>query len=273
MHTDTDILALLGFSQHEQRVFDALSREAVSVATLQRNTRIARTNVRRALAKLHTRGLARKVAMGKTTHWKRAPITSMHKRLRKLAAYVAAENEHHPTIAEHTAWSNESLDVTVIHGLTKLADVYSYAYAQKSGQRMLLTQFKSALEHIAHHPEGMHLLATNSAVANQTKNITELIASEATKSIWHEISEHQVAAQEISQRIVDAALVPDELAPNDLPAELFVFGDTIMLTDWDAEIGVSITNAHIARMLRIFFRATKAYGQQFGPGEIFQEKK
>ena len=269
-HTDSrDLLAL---SRYEITVFNALSKTAQSRTELQRITKLPSTSVLNTLRKLHARGLARKVRIGARIHWKRAPITSLYKRVNALKTFLAHTNEYEKTLSDNTVWNEDAIDVRIVSGHHKIHDVHSYAYATKSSHRLFLTQIKAALRAIFAEPRALLEIQHVTSLAGKTKNIVEILASEGAEDVWHSVAQKKSLAQETTKRVIDASVVSRDIMSPDTPAELFIFGDTTMITDWEHKVGVVVRNTHIANLLTSLFRATKGHGDSTNPNEIFLKR-
>ena len=264
--------SLLGISPNEHTVFSELTSEPVSTAHLTRVTKLPRPSVDYALSTLLRRGLVRKARVGARTHWKRSSDHTIRKKLHSITSYLTSNNDD-TLSSQEFVYIHTDADLTVVQGIGALMDTYMHAYSTEKSQRIQLTQYPEALRKQIASQRGNKFMLEANRIASNNRGITELLASQDTTALWKErISQKKTLSRHAAKRIIDAAIVPEEYVPGDLPAELFISGETAMLTDWETETGIIIHNKHIVRMLRTLFHAAKAHGEPFNPGTIFLKK-
>ena len=252
---------LLSLSKKEQLVFSALSGTPQSIADIARKTKLPVRTAGYTIQKLHGRAVVRKVS-GAHPKWKRAGDGAISRQIRKASQEIADTPLQIDRSSRAFTFSRPKIKVRLIKGAKNITLIYHDAYAGHKDERLFLTQAPSAVHKFASNKKTEELLHRMNKIGEKHKGILELIINEDTTRLYSDYAKNPKWVESQEKRLLDVSLVDREYLP-DTFAEIFIFRDNVMLTDWESEIAVILTNHEIAKLARALFRASKALGRTF----------
>jgi hypothetical protein len=270
MRSDLRVLKFFGLTWQEKRILEQLPKTgAVSISELSRRTKLSRTTARENLYRLHERGMARKVRIHGALQWKCPSSAALERYIAAGAQMLGAftDKKQRTVKVRHAIHAADSVEVQVVHGALNIIHIHLREFACKKGERLLLTQYASGFA-AQRKKIPSHFMKKANEIGAKHGGILEMIMTEKTKREYAKLAHADASwAPNASQRLVDIGILPDEWFPNQT-SELFIFRNTVMLTDWHNETAVLVENEELAGMLRNFFRLAKNQADTFNNHEF-----
>lgn len=211
------------------------------MSRLQKRLALPRTTIASELYRLQDRGLVRADRVGRNNIWK---STLDHSVLRQ------------PAGAAQGVFS----EARVYEGVTEIKDLYRRALTIHKAERVTIVEGTQAVKTIA-DKAGVEFVASWHSVALERQLIMESLISEHTL--------RQVQAGDIAPEIITSLqrfvlwvgyVVPDNIINTN--SALLVFRDSLILVDWNKELGMFIENREVVTLIRHLIEAYRAHARQ-----------
>ena len=250
------------FTEAEAKVVQALiEKEALSVSALGRTADIPRSTTDDVLKRLKERNLVRRVSRGYTSVWRLAIPAYIKKRLAEAGHTLGVSTHTRAHTLPDSTFREEISDqsgLMLVRGIPGLLRLYEEMYSGHKHERVLFTQTTTAVSDIRKKVPTEDIKRINE-IGKKHKGIIEMIATEGVQKEYRLLAKHDVKwAPSLIGRLAIMHIVPDEYL-GDLPAEVTLFRDELLLTNWREETGIVIKNEDIAHLMRNILNAV-AYG-------------
>ncbi len=253
---------LLDLSAVERLTLEALPFDSsLRVADIVRLADLPRTSVVEALKRLHSRGLARSVPVGKHNRFKRSRTEHLPRLLSETSAdlgltdVVTMLRKSTHTLPTHVG------DIAVVAGYEEVFKIIQMTFERNHKGRMIGIQVPEVLDYVPAEFQDS-IVALNEKVKSE-QIIIEAILPERTKRRYEKVAAtDEMLAKSIRGRMTDAVLVEDTLLPPSL-ADIFVGEHEVLFVDWKNASVIYCTNPAIISLSRVLCASLKAQGVRF----------
>jgi hypothetical protein len=234
-----EISRILGLTKQENKIMWAISDMAKQISDIARITKLPRTSLLYILRGLERRNLVKSLRDRKYTYWKSNTINAF--RMLK----------------------NTASEVVIHNGIPAIMTIFDRLINQPKNSRIKGLQPDKSLGYALKKFDSHTLGVLNSAIKDK-KFIMEGIVHE--KSVTNIISEHgQKKAQKIFDsfvgRLEDYVKIPDDFA--DVESEIYIFGGSAYIFNWNKEIALEINNKDMVALLEAMFSCVKELGIRY----------
>jgi predicted transcriptional regulator len=258
---------LLGLNKPQATVLHALHTKSMTLPEIAVSTRVPRTSLYYMLKTLTDRGLIHKQKRNNTWMWSAIPI---HEVLRT----------HREALEQCTGKTNTSLSTSVDRG-------HVTVHTSNDATMSIFDELSNLPAHSRFYGiqprESLIQAITNNdlvriAAINQRIKARHLIAEAAlhesgTDAIWQTLSkEHaKLTLQSLGNRSADTVRLPENFL-TDTKAELYLYGNTVSIVNWQKEFGVSIQNDDVFELIKGMFDLTKYLLERYDQNEKIARK-
>ncbi len=250
---------LFNMTSHEGAVFKALSSEAQRLAQVVGKSGVAETSAKRALASLQSRGLVRVTRVQGQKHFKRVSESALKRYTQAALKEMGATSAKPERRISRELFRNDSIAVEMITGQKNIMQVFKRVYSYGNSERSYLTQLSLAMKTQGQFREDMK---ESNRIATESEGILELIMTPSTMKQYSDFARDPSWVESQANRKVDFGVLPEHLLPN-TPTELFIYRDTVMLTDWSTTTSIVLRHQALADVIAALFRAAKLAGEPF----------
>jgi DNA-binding Lrp family transcriptional regulator len=237
---------LLDLQGTDSVVFSCLINDGrQSVATLSKHCRLPRSTVVDTLKRLHARGLVRQVAIGKRTHWKTTDTMKIAERF-----LVASEMLMTPSIEleqdkKMQLKISKETEFVVFVGWYNMVKVYEREIKAHPHERLYAIQSAKSAE-AAFTQAGQASFEPMNRAIREHGLIVEGILSEGMFELYEKQPREWLESME--GRMNAIRVVPDRVL--DFSAELVLFRDVALFTNWKEEVLILIKNADLLTLIK-----------------------
>jgi predicted transcriptional regulator len=234
-----EISRILGLTKQENKIMWAISDMAKHISDIARITKLPRTSLLYILKNLEKRNLVRSLKNKKYTYWKSNTINAF--RMLK----------------------NTASEIVVHNGVPAMTTIFDRLINQPRNSRIKGIQPDKSLKFALKKFDSKILNTLNSAIRDN-KFIMEGIVHE--KSVNNMISDlgHKKAKQVFDSfvgRLEDYVKIPDDFA--DVESEMYIFGGSAYIFNWNKEIALEINNKDMVALLDAMFSCVKELGTRY----------
>lgn len=267
-----DKLDILGLTIVEKSVFSALPPEkAIPIRTIAETAKVPRTSAVSALERLLERGLARKVSVGKRTHWKRRRAERIRSDILSFADSIGVMDG-----IENKGWDTdisrpEQVGFTFVKGIHEILRVQERLISRRSSDRIRFLQTAGIVDMVIRKSFVEEFSRLNERI-RENGIITELVVSEnALRRYEKLLSTNPSWGASLTKRLFDMYVVDDELLRDNV-SDVAIFKNLALVTNWKEETMSITKNPDVVRLLVDLFRALKKSGRKFNPNFLFRKQ-
>lgn len=264
---------IFGFTTREMRVFMAVKEidTGVSVSTVAHKTKISRTTVGYMLRNMLQRGLIKRNGSGTRSLYQ--PLSAV-----EIEEVMVSLRQAWQLPSVGIVWQTVKSEVSVHSGGKALYLLWKEIASLPRYTRVRGIQpdksFVLALEHIHDQVTYDEVVEINRSIGRR-KIIMEAIVHERSVDSITEVLKIQGNSpvpflDTFRQRSADSAKLPDDFL--DLPVEMYIFNDVVIIMYWPEEYAVRIKNNAVADFLRGLFEATKYLSDRYNQNEKVAKK-
>lgn len=265
---------LLGLTHEQVRVIETLARTPMTVAELSRETAIPKTTLNYLVKTLVHRGLLIAKPRGTRKLWTLQDADVLRNSLLSIKSLIGSAKTGSATIV---SLSSESR-VEIYQGAENLYSLWKKLSSLAKFERLLAIQpdasFNMAIEHILKKLPYDSLIEINKRFV-QSKMIIEGIVHEKSadtipKAIARKGFDPKMFLSGFKERLADTVTLPSGFL--DIGAELYIYRDTVLIIQWEHEVGIRITDSNVAMLLKEMFNALKYLCKKYDQNERMAQK-
>jgi len=248
----------LGLNRREEKLFFSLTETSQGVANLTRKTRLPRMTVYKILLRLRRRALVQSVCVGKRLAWRRSSDRELFGLYQSLMDTIAV---HEHGGGKVSVVGTKGGEFVLHRGIKNLRTLYEKFVDSTLGNRFFAIQPNRSLAN--YNKIGGETLHKLNAQLKKSGTIAEAIGQTNIINHYQELLRGQKEnAREFFEPLADRPynvhLVPPEFLAQD--AELYIFGNTALITNWTEEVAIEIKNPEVISFLKNFFELLKTVG-------------
>ena len=263
---DTQLKKLLGFSQHEAKIWKSLETDSYNISELATLTKFPRTTLYTALASLKKRGFITTHAKGRSVIVSPLPERDMSLLLTQGAlSFTKGGNMR----IAHKEKNNSGF--TVIYGKNAMLKVWESLAERKTKRVYAIQPSRSLLNTIKLFKPG-EFIPLNTAIKKNKVIVDAIMREDGLPTYLNFHKDNPKIQKEILEsfagRMADTTLVKNSYLNNN--AELLVTPRSAFLMNWENQVGIEIENKDMIELLKELFELAKGYGKKIDFNEYIK---
>lgn len=260
---------LIGLSNHEYEIWQALKLKPNTISSLARLTGFPRTTLYTAIAKMLERGLINKHQKGRSVLL--SPISDI-----ELSQILSGRN-----FAISSGKDTQDLDMEVashmgngfkiIRGKSEMLKVWQKS-TEKETRRVYVIQSTQSLVTTVKKFKAGEFIPINDAIKKNGVIMSAILRNDNLPT-YLDMHKNDPRLQEdilrsFLGRTSDVTLVQNEFL--NMNSELVILNKSAFLMNWEDEVAIEIENADMIKLLKELFELTKGYGKKIKYEEYIQ---
>lgn len=234
---------ILGLTKYEIKIIETISNIGKKVSTISRITKIPRTSLLYILKALEKRRLVAPVKIGKYTYWKSNTINAF--RILK----------------------NSKSDVIIYDGLEEVLTIFDKLTEQPMHARVQGIQPDKSITSLLKKMPLERAVEINKKIKSKKIIMEGIVHEQTPSSILDEFGKKYAEAifNSFIGRLEDYVKIPDDFA--DVESEMYIFGGSAFIINWNTETGIEIHNKDMVALLSAMFACTKELGFRYSQNQ------
>lgn len=257
--------ALLGFDELDSSLLRLLGDSGtLSVAEMTRKAKHPRSSIVDSLARLHRRGWVRKARVGVRTHWKLGNIVAIREQAHAFISLLRNASSHEDEGIVHVPISADT-EFSVHSGIASILQLYRTTVRVHASKRMRVIQSTESAKALFARVKVADLISVNEAIKRHSM-IVDAIVTPSILALSTDQSREWKASME--GRTAATVLVPDNILP--FAAEMLIFDDVALMTNWREETCILVRNQDLVEMLKALHSSLRLLGDTFDPNAFIR---
>jgi len=253
---------ILDFSEPEAKVVHALREKGpLSVSALARVAKLPRSTANYALRQLSERRLVRRVSKGYASVWRLVKPKKLERELEEAAEAFGIVDEKERIQEEAGVRVSETSEMLIYRGAQHILKVYANIFLHSGAKRVRAVQTASAAEEWMKRVT-LPVTSELNEVIKKSGVIVEAVLPEDITDVYRRFAHHDSTwARSFEGRTQAIRLVPQEWLSG--KAEFFIFGDRVVLTNWQDETLMLVRDEHMVSFLKSLYTFMYEAGKPF----------
>ncbi len=233
------ISTILGLSRQENAILSAISDMAKQISTIARLTKLPRTSLLYILKNLEKRNLVKPIKINKHKYWKSNTINAF----RMLR--------------------NATPEIIVHNGIPEILNIFERLANQPFNSRIRAIQPDNSIKYALRKVPVKFLYSINTAIKDNKYIFEGIVHEKSVSTIISELgrSDAKKIYNSFIGRLEDYVKIPSDFA--NVESEIYIFGASAYIINWNREIGLEINNKDIVELLIAMFSCVKELGTRY----------
>lgn len=265
---------LLGLSKNELKVVESLFTSPKLVADIARNIKLPKTTINYIVLKLKKRGLIFALPYGKRHSWSLVDNFNLVESFTSLAQLFIKDG--HTDIK--TISISKNTRIQLYRGTKSLYKLWLIMSSLPRLERLYAIQpdssFNLALNHFLKHFSYDEINEINHRIKKNKIIIEAIVHEQSAETIPKTIAAKGYHPTQFldgfKDRLADTVKLPEGFM--DVGTEMYMFNKTLVIIQWNNELGISITNPDIVTFYKGMFESLKFLSKKYNQNERIAQK-
>lgn len=254
---------ILGLSESEVVVIEALSSKELVISELAIQTEIPRTSLYYILPKLQERGFIEKMKRSKKTIWKKVEDKEIY-RIHE-DALKDFKNEETGNITKQVS---SVTNVAFHYGNNNVLSVFDEISDMPQKSRFYGIQPELSIVGAVERNPIEEIIKFNRKIKDKKMIVEGIIHEKGTDSMTRNLSTEEKIEflDSFAKRSADTAKLPEKFLDN-TKAEIYLYEDKVAIVNWYEEFSVIIKNKDVFELMKEMFNSTKYLLERYDQNE------